>query len=158
MTRPAAEHLARCPLFADFSPTGLEIFAAIASERVVPQGASIFVENMVGDALYVVIDGYVRICLRDGEGKDRPLGQIAEGAHFGELSLLTPGATRMVSAVAETEVRVLEIRRKDFARLQSQKPQACLKLVLAIASSFGRNLAENREVLRAALLPAVAAR
>jgi len=158
VTRPAAEYLARCPLFADFSPTGLEIFAAIASERVVPQGTSIFVENMVGDALYVVIEGYVRICLRDGEGKARPLGQIVEGAHFGELSLLTPGATRMVSAIAETEVRVLEIRRKDFARLQAQKPQACLKLVLAIAACFGRNLAENREVLRAALLPAVAAR
>lgn len=158
MTRPAAEHLARCPLFADFSPTGLEIFAAISTERVVPQGASIFVENMAGDALYVVVDGYVRVCLRDAEGKDRTLGHLSDGACFGELSLLTPGATRMVSAIAETEVRLLEIRRKDFARLQTQKPQACLKLVLAIAGSFGKNLCENRDVLRAALLPAAGTR
>ncbi len=150
------DHLARCELFKDFSPTGLEIMAAIATERVVPQGASIFVENMIGDALYVLAEGYVRICLRDGAGKDRTLGQLAEGDSFGELSLLTPGGARVVSAVAETEVRVLEIRQKDFLRLQAQKPQACLKLILAISASFGRKLGDNRDLLRSLLLPAAA--
>ncbi|AKU90901.1 cAMP-binding protein [Vulgatibacter incomptus] len=151
---PIVDALARCALFKDFSPTGLEIVAAIAQERVVPQGASIFVENMVGDSLYVLADGYVRICLRDANGRDRALGVLGEGDHFGELSLLTPGATRVVSAIAETEARIVEIRQKDFARLQAKKPQACLKLILAIAAGFGRNLSENRETLRSLLLSA----
>jgi len=150
-----AEQLARCALFKDFSPTGLKIFASIAIERVVPQGTSIFVENMVGDSLFVLADGYVRISLRDASGKDRTLGVLSKGDHFGELSLLTPGSTRFVSALADTEVRVLEIRQKDFVQIQAQKPQACLKLIIAIASNFGNQLGQNRDVLRALLLSAL---
>lgn len=152
-----ARYLSLCPLFQGFSKTGLEIFGSVGIERVVPQGTPIFVENMVGGSLFVIAEGFVRICLRDSSGKDRPLAVLREGEHFGGLSLLTPGNNRLVSAIAETEARVIEIRHKDFVKLQGQKPQACLKLLLSIATELGRDLNESRETFRSLLLAGVRA-
>lgn len=150
-----AEILARCALFQGFTETGLQILASIAHERRIPQGTPVFVENTPGDALYVLVSGRVRITMQGPDGREGTLALLEPGEFFGELSLLTPGATRLVSALAQEEVVALEIRQRDFARLQTQKPQACLKLILAIAGAFGRKMADNRAALRSLLVPAL---
>lgn len=147
--------LAKCPLFKDFTDTGLNIIGSIATERVVPPGVPLFVENMVGDAFFLLKKGKVRITVKGPDGKDQPLAVLGEGEHFGELSLISPDSLRLVSAVAEAPTEVIEIRHADFVRLQAQKPQACLKLILAIAQSFGKKMGENRETLRGILIAAV---
>jgi CRP-like cAMP-binding protein len=144
----AVETLAKCPLFEKFSENGVRILAGIASERSFPNDTPIFVESMIGDALYVVQQGMVRICVKDAEGADKVLTVLGEGEHFGELSLLNPGMPRMVTAVAEGNVKVLELRQRDFAALQREKPQACIKLMLAITAAFGKNVGASREALR----------
>ena len=57
-------------------------------------------------------------------------------------------SVRLVSAVADTHCEVLEIAQRDYYRLQPQKPQACLKLALAISADLAHKLAEGREALR----------
>lgn len=148
-------HLGRCPLFKGFTGTGLQILASIAHERTVEAGTHVFREDMAGDAMFVVANGSVRICMTGADGRAHTLAVLEEGEYFGELALLTPGAERLVSAVAQGEVRLLELQQRDFARLQTQKPQACLKLILNIAGEFGRKMADNRPLLRSLLLPAV---
>jgi CRP/FNR family cyclic AMP-dependent transcriptional regulator len=140
------EALQKSTLFRDFSETGLNIFAAIATEKSVPAGAPIFAENMVGDSLFIVKSGTVRVTSRNGAGEG-PLVILGPGEHLGELALLAR-SVRLVSAVAETPCELVEIAQRDFYRLQPQKPQACLKLALAIASDLARKLAEGREALR----------
>jgi CRP-like cAMP-binding protein len=63
------EALQKSTLFREFSETGLHIFAAIASEKSVPAGAPLFAENMVGDSMFIVVSGTVRITSRNGEGE-----------------------------------------------------------------------------------------
>jgi hypothetical protein len=53
-----------------------------------------------------------------------------------------------VSAVAATPCQVLELTQRDFVRLQPQKPQACLKLALAIGADVAARASESRELLR----------
>jgi CRP-like cAMP-binding protein len=142
----ALEVLAKAPLFRDFSETGLRIFAAIALEKAIPAGSPIFVENMVGESLFIVKSGTVKITQITPDG-DRELASVGPGEHLGELALL--GKTvRLVSAVAASNCEVLEIAQRDFVRLQPQKPQACLKLALAIAAGLTQKAAENRDLLR----------
>lgn len=143
--------LSRCRLFKDFTDTGLQILASIAIPREFPAGAPIFVEDMLGDALYVIERGAVSIRARGKGATEKELLVLEAGESFGELSLLIQ-SSRMVSAVAATEVRVLEIRKHDFLQLQRQKPQACLKLLMAISEAFARELQANRDALRARLL------
>lgn len=142
----AAEALQKAPLFREFTETGIKIFAAIALEKAIPAGSPIFVENMVGESLFIVKSGTVKLTQKSADG-ERELATVGAGEHLGELALLGQGV-RLVSAVAATACEVLEITQRDFARLQPQKPQACLKLALAIAQDLAHKVADNRELLR----------
>jgi CRP-like cAMP-binding protein len=145
------EALQRSTLFQEFSETGLKIFASIATEKSVPAGSPIFAENMVGESLFIVKSGTVRLTRRDG-GTEREIGTVGPGAHLGELALLAR-TVRLVSAVAATPCELVELGQRDFYRLQPQKPQACLKLSLAIAADLAQRLNENRDALRSLAEP-----
>ncbi len=148
------EALQKAPLFREFTETGLKIFAAIAAEKTVPAGSPIFVENMVGESMFVVKSGSVRITQRTADG-EKELATAGPGDHLGELALLGTGV-RLVSAVAATTCEVVEITQRDFLRLQPQKPQACLKLAVAIAQDLAQRVADSRDLLRE--LPGAGAR
>jgi CRP-like cAMP-binding protein len=140
------EALQGCVLFKEFSETGIRIFAAIAVEKTVDAGAPLFAEGMAGESLFIVRSGQVRITQRSAKG-ERELGLLGPGEHLGALGLLAK-STRLVSAVAASPCEVVELAQRDFARLQPQKPQACLKLALAIAAELAGRVGENRELLK----------
>ncbi len=140
------EALQRSSLFRDFTETGLRIFASVAREKSLPAGSPLFVENMVGESLFVVVSGTVRITRRGPDG-DRELAILGPGEHLGALAVLAR-SIRLVSAVAATPCQVLELTRADFVRLQPDKPQACLKLAVAVATDLATRVAENREAFR----------
>ncbi len=142
----AFDVLRRAALFRDFTETGLRIFAGIAQEKAVPAGTPLFVENMVGESLFIVKSGTVRITQRTPEG-ERDLAALGAGEHLGEMALLGK-SVRLVSAVAATPCEVVEITQRDFVKLQPQKPQACLKLALAIAGDVAGKVSGSRDLLR----------
>ncbi len=143
------EALGASALFAEFTDTGKRIFATIAQEKRVPAGAPLFVENMVGESLFVVVSGAVRLSQKRPEG-EREAGQVGAGEALGELAVLAP-TVRLVSAVAAADTQVLEISQRDFLALAPQKPQACLKLATAVAGLLARRMGESRDLLREAL-------
>ncbi|MFT3916746.1 MAG: cyclic nucleotide-binding domain-containing protein [Anaeromyxobacteraceae bacterium] len=143
----AIEALQRSALFRDFTETGLKIFASIAQEKALPAGAPLFAENMVGESLFIVKSGTVRITQRGPEGQPKELGALGAGDHLGGMALLGK-SVRQVTATAATPVELLEITHRDFLRLQPQKPQACLKLAVAIGADSAGRVSELREALR----------
>lgn len=142
----AQEALQGSSLFKDFTETGLKIFAAVAVERSLPAGTPLFVEGMAGESLFIVRRGTVRLTQR-ADSAERELAVVGPGEHLGALALLAR-STRLVSAAAATDCEVVELTQRDYARLQSQKPQACLKLALAIAADLAARVAENRDLVR----------
>jgi CRP/FNR family cyclic AMP-dependent transcriptional regulator len=142
----AYDALKRAALFGDFTETGLKIFAGIAVEKSYPAGTPLFVENMVGESLFIVKSGTVRVTQRTPEG-EKELAVVGAGEHLGAMALLGR-SVRLVSATAATACEVVEITQRDFVQLQPQKPQACLKLALAIAGDLAAKVAESRDALR----------
>jgi CRP-like cAMP-binding protein len=140
------EALQRCALFKEFTETGIRIFAVIALEKTVEAGAPLFAEGMAGESLFIVRSGQVRITQKDARG-ERELAVLGPGEHLGAMGLLAR-STRLVSAVAASPCEIVELTQRDFARLQPQKPQACLKLAVAIAAEVAGRVGENRELLR----------
>src|SRR5215472_2256191 len=57
-------------LFKGFTDTGLQIVGSIAQQKQIPAGSPLFVENMIGDALYIVGEGMIRICIRGPQGQE----------------------------------------------------------------------------------------
>jgi CRP-like cAMP-binding protein len=142
----AQEVLEKNTLFKGFTEIGLRLFAGIAQEKAIPAGTPLFVENMVGESLFIVKSGAVRITQRV-DGAEKELAVVGPGEHLGALALL--GKTvRLVSAVAATQCEVVELANRDFQRLQPEKPQACLKLALAIAADLAMKVGETRDILQ----------
>lgn len=143
---PAA--LKGCPLFKDFTDTGLQIIAGIATERNFPKGVPLFVENMVADSMLILTAGRVKLTARGPGGEEVTLGtEVGPGEVLGELSIIQP-SQRMCTATASTGVTAVELRHADFQRLMAQKPQACLKLLMAIVGTFGQKIQDSRNVLK----------
>ncbi|HEY7725350.1 MAG TPA: cyclic nucleotide-binding domain-containing protein [Anaeromyxobacteraceae bacterium] len=142
--------LAAAPAFQGFTETGLRIFATIAAEKVVPAGSPLFVENMMGESMFVVVSGKVRLVQRRPDGSEWELAQAGPGEQLGELAILAP-SVRLVSAVADGDCVVLELAQRDFQRLAPQKPQACLKLAAALVALLARRVGDARDSLREAL-------
>jgi len=143
--------LKACSAFRGFSDAGYLMMAKISRERDIPEGTPIFVQSMVAESMFVLKLGVVNLSIKGADGKEHLLEKLAPGDAFGELSLLI-GGHRMVTATAGTNCELLEIPRRDFARLQKQKPQACLKLMMNIVNQFGSKLAACHEYLTPLLL------
>ncbi len=127
------------PLLKNFTDTGLAIVASVAQAKQVPAGTPLFVENMIGDGLYVIAVGRIRLSVRGPSGQDLMLASLGPGESLGEAALLRAGP-RLCSATAEVPSSVIEITRRDIAMLQRSKPQACLKLMMGVVDLVGERL------------------
>jgi ribulose 1,5-bisphosphate synthetase/thiazole synthase len=91
--------------------------AKLLTERWVAEGERIVEKGELGDRLYVVASGKVRV--HDG---DRALAELARKQFFGELSLLD-AEPRSASVTAIDETRLFELGQTDFYALIADRPQ-----------------------------------
>jgi len=134
-------------LFRNFTDTGLQIMASIAEAKEIPPQTPLFVENMIGDSMYVIAEGRVRLAVRAPDGRELRLSTLAAPATLGEAAILRSGP-RLCSATAEVHATVLEFSRKDIASLQRSKPQAVMKLMMAVVDTVGDRVRNVDQDLR----------
>lgn len=97
-----------------------EILAGIATlltERWAEPGERIFEKGELGDCLYVIESGRVRV--QDG---DRTLGYLERHQFFGELSLLD-AEPRSASVLAMERSHLFRLAQSDFYSLISERPE-----------------------------------
>ncbi len=124
-----------CPLLDGFTDDGVRIIQSVCVRREVPAGSPLFVERMVGESAFLLLQGEVVITIVR-QGRPIELGVLRAPDVFGEMALLRPGPRR-ASIHARTPVHLAEIARRDFLVLQTQRPQACAKLLAAVAERMG---------------------
>jgi hypothetical protein len=110
------------PLFRDFSVD--EMVAVIQGLRLLAfeRGNVILREGSPGGSLYTLTSGRVRAFKKDpATGKQNQLGDLSEGAFFGEMSILT-GQPRMASIVALTRCELLELDRPTLDEITRTHP------------------------------------
>jgi CRP-like cAMP-binding protein len=104
-------------LFTRLSGEDLAGIAVIS--RLVPfePGETVFEEGELGDALYVVLEGKVRV-----HREERTVAEIGPAECFGEMALLD-SAPRSASVTALVDTSCLRIDREDFSDILTEKPQ-----------------------------------
>jgi hypothetical protein len=109
------------PLFRDFSVD--EMVAVIQGLKLLSfeRGAVILREGQGGGSLYMLTSGRVRAFKKGADGKQNPLGDLKEGAFFGEMSILT-GHPRMASVVALSRCELLELDRPTLDGITKTHP------------------------------------
>jgi len=110
------------PLFRDFAVD--EMVAVIQGLKLLTfeRGQAILREGQPGTSLYTLTSGRVRVFRKEPvTGKQKPLGDLKEGAFFGEISILT-GQPRMASIVALTRCELLELDRPTLDEIAKAHP------------------------------------
>ena len=110
------------PLFRDFSVD--EMVAVIEGLKLLTfeRGEVILREGAPGASLYMLTSGAARAFRKDtAAGKQIPLGDIKEGAFFGEVSILT-GQPRTASVVALSRCELLELDRPTLDEITKTHP------------------------------------
>lgn len=98
-------------------------------ERIVKQGE-------IGRSLYLILDGSASVHVRLADnGKEITVGRLQAGDFFGEKSLLT-GEPRSADVVADTDLEVIEIEKRDLSPIFEDNPM--------IVEELSRYLAERQ--------------
>ncbi|HEX3299347.1 MAG TPA: cyclic nucleotide-binding domain-containing protein [Actinomycetota bacterium] len=121
--RQNAQSLAAVPLFAGFSAKHLKRLASQSDELSFEPREPIVEEGMLGETLFVVLNGRGKVTRRG-----RKVGEVLPGDFFGELSTLD-GGPRSATVMAETPMRVLRLFRHTLRDLLREEPSLTLKLL-----------------------------
>ena len=108
--------LAGVPFFSGLAEDDLEQIAEHATPESFRRGALIISDGDPADALYVVINGRVKVFLGSDDGKEVVLTILGPGESFGEIALLDE-EPRSASVAAMEKTTVLVIRRDRFLEL-----------------------------------------
>lgn len=116
------------PLLARLPEAELRALASKGHVHSYRSGAAIFHEGDPGDALYIVIEGGVRIVVASPKGAEATVALLGPGECVGDLAMLD-GKPRSASAIASGKTKTLVVRRDDFTRWLAERPKAMLALL-----------------------------
>jgi NTE family protein len=98
-----------------------------------PGGETLFRENEVADALYMVTTGSLAVSVQATDGHNTRVARIQAGETVGEMALLA-GGTRSATVVALRDTELLRLGRASFERLIQRHPSSMLPLVSLLAT------------------------
>jgi CRP/FNR family cyclic AMP-dependent transcriptional regulator len=120
--------LRKVPLFAGLSDQDLAALAGSLGKRTFAKNMIIFHQGSLGQTLYIIESGKVRIFLLSESGQETTLNIYGAGDVFGEFSLLD-GLPRSAGAVAMEKTVTLTLSREDFLRHLEACPQMALSIM-----------------------------
>lgn len=135
------ERLEAVPLFASCTRRQLKSLARITDTFDAAAGTVVARAGEPGEEFFLIVDGQARV---DASGRQVRLGP---GQYFGEMSLLD-GAPRSATVTAETPLRLLVIRRRDFAALLENSDALVRSLLVTLSRrvrEVERALEETRQ-------------
>lgn len=143
--------LKNSPLFEGLSGAEIESLEPLFGEKRIPEGKTVFVENMPGEFLYLIEQGAIKISKMLAESDEKILVILGPDDFFGEMAILERTPRSATARVAE-DACLLSLQRKDFEVLCEESPKLGLKLMRNIIRTFTRRVRENSEEYREMLI------
>ncbi len=138
---PAA--LRRVKIFADMPDADLARFLTFMEMQTVRQWTAVVNQGDLGDAMFLVLEGEVRVRLMI-ENRETTLVTLGAGDFFGEVSLFDQGP-RSADVIANTDAVLLKISHEAFTKLSSVAPELAAPVLLSIGKTLtGRIRADNK--------------
>jgi CRP-like cAMP-binding protein len=142
-----AASLRACPLFQTLSSEQVGRLAVIATRREVPGGTPVFVEGTVGDEMYVLLTGKVRISKRLPGVGEEALAILEPGAYFGEMAMVDD-SPRSADALAHTGCALAVIKREELDQLMFVDKDLAYVLLWTFVRTLSVRLREMNEKIQ----------
>ena len=101
------------PLLESLGDDDLNALAALLREKAYPRGSIVVSQGDLGDALFVIASGQLKVAVFAEDGREVILSVLATGGFFGEMSLLDD-EPRSAHVIAMTDAALWQLRRDDF--------------------------------------------
>jgi CRP-like cAMP-binding protein len=139
------ERLAQIELFAGLPPVYLHRIAQLGFEELHATESPVFSQGDLGDKLYLILDGAVRI-FRSVGGTEETLAILRTGNYFGEMSLIDD-APRSADAKVHEDCRLFVIRKVDLSDLLFVDRDLAYELLWNFVHTLSARLREANDKL-----------
>jgi len=126
-------------VFAEVPEQYLIPIASLLEEVVLPTGTDLFLEGDEGDAMYIILEGKIRI-----HAQGNTFAVLEDKAHFGELSLLDSD-TRSANATSIENTRLFRLRQGPFFEVLSEHFSIAHGIIRTLCQRLRR---QNEETLQ----------
>lgn len=137
--------LKRVPLFENLSPGDIKQVAALAQEESFSDGASLVREGDIGDVMFIIVSGEVRVWISQGQ-KEIELARRKAGEYVGEMALISK-EPRSATVSAVGDVRTLSIDQRSFESLLRDRPDASLAVIQVLCERLKEADAKSRQTI-----------
>jgi len=141
-----ASILAGSPLLRELSDQDAETFRPHTHVVLLPRAERLFDEGDLGDSLYLVISGKVKLTRTAPDGRESLVSVHGPGDMFGELAMFDP-TYRTSTAVAITDARLAQIAHDDLRKVLATRPPVALLLLKALAQRLRRATEANTNLI-----------
>lgn len=132
-------------LFNSLSDRALSELIPLTSTIDCKPGFVVFNEGDVGDAMYMILSGEVRISKNIPGVGEEALAFLKEGSYFGEMSLVGQESHRSASAVVAESTELAKLERKDFLQLLEQDKDVAVEVLWAFVNTLSGRLRESND-------------
>lgn len=115
-------------------PEALEFIEGVGEAVTYQKDAQIFAEGEEGTAMYLILEGAVRI-----KRKKKVLAILGVHRSFGEVAMLTQ-SRRSADVFADSEVRLLKITPDNLNNLSKNDPRIALQIFRILAESLAESI------------------
>ena len=116
------------PVFENLSDEELMYLMEIVIYKEYPKNYTIVRHNDIGDAMYVIINGKVKVSLFSENGREVILDIIEKGGFFGEMSILDK-MPRSANVITMDKTETIMIKRNDFMNLLNRYPNISINIM-----------------------------
>lgn len=127
-------------LFKNFPLSELKKLSAIAREEKLPPHSELFVEGEVGNELYVIVVGTVRVLKKNREGVEEEVVKLGSGSYFGEMVMVDEEHKRSATAITQEPTIVLTLSRADIDKLCASDDKLAHHFYHAVARGLAKRL------------------
>lgn len=129
----STELFRRVPLFSGLEDDDLQSLISATTRRKFPKEGVVFFEHDLGDALFMIVSGRVKVTILSDDGRETILAVLSDDDFFGEMSLLD-NEPRSATAIAMQDTEMVVLRQRDFLSIVEKRPRVAINLLAVLSS------------------------
>ncbi|MXO04974.1 Crp/Fnr family transcriptional regulator [Flavobacterium sp. HBTb2-11-1] len=117
-----------------------------AVAKKVAKNSIIFFENDAAISYYQILEGTVKMCYTNEDGKDLTVGIFNEGNSFGEPPLFI-GQPYPATAIAQTDCVILKLSKNNFFSFLEENPEMQFKILKLFAWKIYNKIVFSKNIV-----------
>ncbi|HEY9637821.1 MAG TPA: Crp/Fnr family transcriptional regulator [Coleofasciculaceae cyanobacterium] len=130
------------PLFNTANPETLQWLLSVSVEHDYPAGRAVLMEDAWGNALYLIVSGWVKVRRLYGENVVT-LAVLSRGDFFGEMAILDE-SPRSTDVIALSSVQLLSVSAQRFIQTLFKDPQLHHRMLQLMVRRLRQNNARTQ--------------